>query len=37
MISPDYLEDVRKLTEALAKEIPFRPLAGKAISNSVDR
>ena len=37
MISPDYLEDVRKLTEARAKEIPFRPLAGKAISNSVDR
>jgi hypothetical protein len=25
MISPDFLEDTRKLTEALAKEIPFRP------------
>lgn len=24
MISPDYLEDTRKLSEALAKEIPFR-------------
>ena len=24
MISPDFLEDTRKLTEALAKEIPFR-------------
>ncbi len=24
MISPDYLEDTQKLTEALAKEIPFR-------------
>ena len=23
MISPDFLEDTRKLTEALAKEIPF--------------
>ena len=26
MISPDFLEDTRKLSEALAKEIPFRPL-----------
>jgi hypothetical protein len=26
MISPDYLEDTRKLTEALKKEIPFRLL-----------
>ena len=25
MISPDFLEDTRKLTKALAKEIPFRP------------
>ena len=24
MISPDFLEDTRKLTEALAEEIPFR-------------
>ena len=24
MISPDFLEDTRKLTEALAKEIPIR-------------
>ena len=24
LISPDFLEDTRKLTEALAKEIPFR-------------
>ena len=24
MISPDFLEDARKLTEALAEEIPFR-------------
>lgn len=24
MISPDFLEDTRKLTEALAKEIPFK-------------
>ena len=24
MISPDFLEDTRKLTEALAKEIPFQ-------------
>ena len=24
MISPDFLEDTQKLTEALAKEIPFR-------------
>ena len=24
MISPDFLEDTRKLTEALAQEIPFR-------------
>jgi len=23
MISPDFLEDARKLTEALSKEIPF--------------
>ena len=23
MISPDFLEDTRKITEALAKEIPF--------------
>ena len=26
MIAPDFLEDTEKLTEALAKEIPFRPL-----------
>ncbi len=26
IISPDYLEDTRRLVEALAKEIPFRPL-----------
>ncbi|MEO2043406.1 MAG: DUF4911 domain-containing protein [Nitrospinaceae bacterium] len=32
MISPDYLEDVHKLTEALAKEIPFRLLAKRTIS-----
>jgi hypothetical protein len=25
MISPDFLEDTRKLTEALAKEITFQP------------
>jgi hypothetical protein len=25
MISPDFLEDTRKLIAALAKEIPFRP------------
>ena len=24
MLSPDFLEDTRKLTEALAEEIPFR-------------
>ena len=24
MIAPDFLEDTRKLTEALAEEIPFR-------------
>ena len=24
MISPDFLEDTRKLTKALAKEIPFK-------------
>ena len=24
MISPDFLEDTRKLTEALAEQIPFR-------------
>lgn len=24
MISPDFLEDTRKITEALAEEIPFR-------------
>jgi hypothetical protein len=27
MISPDYLEDTRRLVDALSKEIPFRPLA----------
>ena len=27
MISPDFLEETRKLTEALAKEIPFRPVS----------
>jgi hypothetical protein len=32
MISPDYLEDAHKLTEALAKEIPFRLLAKSTIS-----
>ncbi|HIE41664.1 MAG TPA: DUF4911 domain-containing protein [Nitrospinaceae bacterium] len=32
MISPDYLEDAHKLTEALAKEIPFRLLAKRTIS-----
>jgi hypothetical protein len=32
MISPDYLEDAHKLTEALAKEIPFRLLAKNTIS-----
>ena len=26
MISPDFLEDTQKLTEALAKEIPFRQI-----------
>jgi len=26
MISPDFLEDVRQLTEALSKEIPFRKI-----------
>jgi len=26
MISPDFLEDTRKLTEALAKEIPFNQI-----------
>ena len=26
MISPDLLEDVRQLTEALSKEIPFRKI-----------
>ena len=26
MISPDFLEDVRQLTEALSKEIPFRTI-----------
>ena len=27
MISPDYIEETRKLTEALSREIPFRRLA----------
>jgi hypothetical protein len=36
MISPDYLEDTRKLTEALSKEIPFRPLGVGPASNSFD-
>ena len=26
IISPDYLEDTRKLIDALSKEIPIRPL-----------
>ncbi len=26
MISPDYLEDTRRLVDALSKEVPFRPL-----------
>ena len=26
MISPDFLEDARQLTEALSKEIPFRTI-----------
>jgi len=26
LISPDYLEDTRKLIDALSKEIPLRPL-----------
>ena len=26
LVSPDYLEDTRKLIEALSKEIPIRPL-----------
>ena len=26
MISPDFLEDVRQLTEELSKEIPFRTI-----------
>ena len=26
MISPDFLEDVRQLTEALSKEIPFQTI-----------
>ena len=26
MISPDFLEDVRQLTEELSKEIPFRKI-----------
>ena len=26
MVSPDYLEDTRKLIDALSKEIPLRPL-----------
>jgi hypothetical protein len=29
MISPDFLEDTRKLTEALAKEIPFRRVSNR--------
>ena len=35
MISPDYLEDTRQLIKALAKEIPFRPLTGEEMSNSL--
>jgi hypothetical protein len=34
MISPDYLEDTRRLVDALSKEIPFRPLARKADGGS---
>ena len=26
LVSPDYLEDTRKLIDALSKEIPLRPL-----------
>ena len=26
LVSPSYLEDTRKLIDALSKEIPFRPL-----------
>jgi len=26
LVSPDYMEDTRKLIDALAKEIPLRPL-----------
>ena len=26
LVSPDYLEDTRKLIDALSKEIPIRPL-----------
>lgn len=29
MISPDFLEDTRRLAEALAKEIPFRRIDGQ--------
>ena len=29
MISPDFLEDVRQLTESLSKEIPFRKIGVK--------
>ena len=27
LVSPDYLEDTRKLIDALSKEIPLRPLS----------
>ena len=26
LVSPDYLEDTRKLVDALSKEVPLRPL-----------
>jgi hypothetical protein len=35
MISPDYVEDTRKLTEALAKEIPFRLLTSEEMGNNI--
>jgi len=35
LVSPDYLEDTRKLIEALAKEIPCRLLTAGADSKSL--
>lgn len=32
MISPDYLEDTRRLVGALSKEIPFRPLGVASVT-----